>query len=115
MGLGAAQAMPAPVYSDFVKIEGDAYDPLQGRGFGKSFRNFVRRAMECFGIGQIGKKAALLAAQAKRRKPSGPNDWLRFAKACLLEQRCVGRLGVETQGRLAWCAGDWGGEPGQAC
>jgi hypothetical protein len=84
------QQHSSAVYSDFVKIEGDAYDPLQGRGFGKSFRNFIRRAMECFGIGQIGKKAALLAAQAKRRKPSGPNDWLRFAKACLFEKRCVG-------------------------
>ncbi len=38
------------------------------------------------------------------------DDWLRFAKACLLEQRRVGRLrlGVETQGRLLG-AGDWGG------
>ena len=27
--------MPA-MYSDFVKIEGDAHDPLRGRGFGKS-------------------------------------------------------------------------------
>lgn len=76
-----------PAYSDFVQIEGDAYDPLQGRTFGRSLRNFVRRAMECFGIGAIGRKAALVAAQAKRRKPSGPNDWIRFAKACLFEKQ----------------------------
>lgn len=79
--------LPPSAYSDFVKIEGDSYDPLRGRTFGKSLRNFVRRAMECFGIGAIGRKAALVAAQAKRRKPSGPNDWIRFAKACLFEKQ----------------------------
>ena len=78
---------PPATYSDFVKIDGDEYDPLRGRRFGKSVRNFVRRAMECFGIGQIGKKAALVAAQSKRKKPSGPNDWIRFARACFFEQK----------------------------
>lgn len=42
--------------------------------------------MECFGIGKIGKAATLAAAQSGRKRPSGPNDWLRFIKACLYER-----------------------------
>lgn len=75
-----------PVYSDFVRIDGDEHDPLRRRGFDVSVRNFARRAMECFGIGKIGKAATLAAAQSGRKRPSGPNDWLRFIKACLYER-----------------------------
>ena len=75
-----------PVYSDFVRIDGDEHDPLRRRGFDVSVRNFARRAMECFGIGKIGKAAALAAAKSGRKRPSGPNDWLRFIKACLYER-----------------------------
>lgn len=76
-----------PVYADFVRIEGDEHDPLRRRDFGVSVRNFARRAMECFGIGKIGKAAALAAAQSGGRRHSGAQDWVRFLKVCLFERK----------------------------
>ena len=45
----------------------------------------MRRFLECFNIGKIGK--SLVVAQSGRKKPSGTRDWQRFLKACLHERK----------------------------